>query len=216
MNRIVKQILSKTVFYRLYQMHRTWDWRRKGMKGPPPHLVKVQTVMRYARNKGIRLFVETGTYWGDMIQAVRGLYDEMWSIEVAHDLCVKAVKRFRSDPRIHIVEGDSAVVLPCVLRSISAPCVFWLDGHYSGGNTGRGVEDSPIKEELKHILGHHIRDHVILVDDARCFLGRDGYPTIEELTKQVQACRPEWIVSVVEDIIRIHGENITEHVHLET
>jgi hypothetical protein len=77
------------------------------------------------------------------------------------------------------MKGNSADLLPEVLRKIPASkrIIFWLDGHYSGGKTGKGEEYSPIVHELKIIVGSGRKD-IILIDDARCFDGNNGYPTI--------------------------------------
>jgi hypothetical protein len=45
----------------------------------------------------------------------------------------KAKHRFRADPNIHILQGDSGEILPKIMGDISQPCLFWLDEHYSGG-----------------------------------------------------------------------------------
>ena len=95
-------------------------------------------------------------------------------------------------------------VLPSLLTLIREPCLFWLDAHYSEGITVKSDLNTPILEELKHIFAHTIRGHVILIDDARCFTGREDYPTGEELKLFVAKKRPGWIFEVKDDIIRIH------------
>lgn len=89
------------------------------------------------------------------------------------------------------------------MRSLQDRALFWLDGHYSGGHTARGKQDTPIRQELRIIFGHRIKGHVILIDDARLFVGADGYPTLDELRRIVQTARPEWGVAVTDDVIRI-------------
>ena len=87
---------------------------------------------------------------------------------------------------------------------MNEPCLFWLDGHYSEGITAKGQLNTPILAELNHILNHSIKDHVILIDDARCFNGLDDYPTIDELKKIIVDKKPALQFSVADDIIRIH------------
>lgn len=77
-----------------------------------------------------------------------------------------------------------------------------MDGHYSDGITARGEKDCPIYEELEAILGEKPMDHVLLIDDARCFVGQGDYPTIEALTAFVQRKRPHYQLAVKNDIIR--------------
>jgi hypothetical protein len=82
--------------------------------------------------------------------------------------------------------------------------LFWLDGHYSGGITAKGRTDTPVAEELEHILTHPVMGHVVLIDDARCFVGQDHYPTLDELKEMILNKRPDWVFDVENDIIRVH------------
>jgi len=47
---------------------------------------------------------------------------------------------------------------------------------------------------------HPQKDHVILIDDARC-LGQDDYPTLEELTDILLKINPKYCISVRDDIV---------------
>jgi hypothetical protein len=181
-----------------------WRWLRLGKPLPPPHEVKQMTVIGYAKRCGTRVFIETGTYLGDMVRAVRNTFHQIYSIELSAELCKDAQKQFSDYRHISILEGDSAKVLPEILCLVEEPCLFWLDGHYSGGITVKGNKETPILEELKHILGHSIAEHVILVDDARCFVGQNGYPTLEELRRLVLTEYPDYVFEVKDDMVRIH------------
>jgi hypothetical protein len=55
------------------------------------------------------------------------------------------------------------------VRQLQEPALFWLDGHYSGVDTGKDELDTPVSAELEAILGSPVKGHVILIDDARCF-----------------------------------------------
>ena len=55
-----------------------------------------------------------------------------------------------------------------------------------------------------------MRDHVVLIDDARLF-GSGDYPTVDELAADVQGARPEWSVAVEDDIIRIARPDDLRH-----
>jgi hypothetical protein len=77
--------------------------------------------------------------------------------------------------------------MPSVLETIHEPALFWLDGHYSGGDTARGDDDTPIRRELEHISKHPMRGrHLIVIDDLRCFDGQNGYPSLEGLRQFTQ------------------------------
>ncbi len=195
--------LHPVVSYFLFQ-NEARRWESAGRVGPPPHLVKQATVRQYGSRFGLDTLVETGTYMGDMVAALRSDFVRIYSIELDEQLYRFACRRFRGHLRISLLQGDSSVVLPSLLASISSPCLFWLDGHYSGGTTARAGRNTPIVDELQAIVRHSVRGHVILIDDARCFVGKDDYPTIEELRQLVARLRSNLQFQVLEDIIRIH------------
>jgi hypothetical protein len=180
-------------------------WEQAGRPAPPPHGIKVRAVLDHARRFGTSTLVETGTYQGAMIDAVRESFKAVHSIELAEPLYEAAAAKYDGDDAIHIHLGDSGEVLAPLLAAIDAPCLFWLDGHYSEGFTACGTEASPVLRELETIWAHPIRGHVVLIDDARCFTGDDGYPTIAALQALAGERRPEFEFHVADDIIRIHA-----------
>jgi len=68
------------------------------------------------------------------------------------------------------------------MPKINEPALIWLDGHYSGGITGKSDINCPIYSELGAIFSTP-NDNVILIDDANCFDGTNDYPTYENLEK---------------------------------
>jgi hypothetical protein len=80
-----------------------------------------------------------------------------------------------------VLQGYSGNVIDRVMKEVSEPVLFWLDAHYSGGITTRGELNSPILAEPDIILAHPIKNHVILIDDARDFTGKGRYPTVPQL-----------------------------------
>ena len=178
-------------------------WERAGRPAPPPHLVKQRTIVRYAEDWGLPVLVETGTYKGDMVQAMLGRFKQIISIELGDDLCAAARERFRDRTDVELIHGDSGTQIATVVERLTTPALFWLDGHYSAGDTAKGSLDTPIYQELACTFAPGVPDHVVLVDDARCF-GRDaGYPTIDELSRFVRTRRPGARIVVEDDVIRI-------------
>jgi len=165
----------------IYRMRQSLAAKRWDGTGPAPHPVKQRNIKKYASKHQLRILVETGTYYGDMVEAMRDTFDRIYSIEVSKSLFEKAKRRFAKYPHIQILHGDSAIELGRIVSRLTAPALFWLDGHYSGGITEKGALDTPIYDELAHILSSTER-HVILIDDARCFGLDPNYPAIEELT----------------------------------
>lgn len=180
------------------------QWRLAGRPVPPPPFVKQAIVKDYQRRFGLRVFVETGTFAGDMIDAVKPRFQRIVSIELDPGWHARAVERFRSDGHVSLLQGDSGVRLQEVLASLTEPALFWLDAHYSGPITARGVVDSPIALELAALRAHPVKGHVVLIDDMRDFTGRDGYPTVDELVAWIRAGDPPAVVEVRDDVLRWH------------
>lgn len=179
------------------------SWVQSGRRLPVPHLAKQLTLREYAQEYSLKILVETGTYRGDMVEALKDDFDRIYSIELSEYLYHKAVKRFRSDRNVHLLRGDSGIELGHLMDRITVPALFWLDGHYSAGVTAKGEKDTPIFEELQHILKQCDQRHVILIDDARCFGSDPAYPSVRELHEFIMTLRNDVAFEVEDDSIRI-------------
>ena len=165
-------------------------------------------IREYAERHGLGTFVETGTYLGGTVEAVRGHFRRIYSIELDQTLHVRARAHFTAFSHVTLLQGDSGEVLPELLPRIGEPCLFWLDGHFSGGHTAKGRLATPIVAELQAIFAHPVDGHVILVDDARGFGTLPDYPSLDALRALVAARAPRLTFEVSDDIIRIqppHG-----------
>jgi len=178
-------------------------WIRSGKPLPGPHLYKRKVVKYYAKKFLTEIFIETGTYQGDMIHAVKKKFKQIYSIELDENLYKKTKKRFAMNYHISIIQGDSTVQLKKILSNINKPCLFWLDAHYSGEGTTRGSFETPIVKEIDLILTHSKLDHVILIDDARLFTGKNDYPSITKIKKLISDHHKDKVFVIMDDIIRI-------------
>jgi hypothetical protein len=183
-------------------------WKLSGRPVPPPHIVKQKIIKGYAERCKLNTFIETGTFMGEMIDAVLHTFSRIISVEVDQSLAERAQKKFSADSHVTIIRGDSSNVLPAIVADIKESCLFWLDAHYSGGVTGKSNIETPIIEELNILFNHYAFNHVILIDDAREFTGDNNYPTIAEVRDLVTDRCPDCIVRVKDDIIRIHRSDI--------
>jgi len=178
------------------------QWRLRGSPAPPPHIVKQRILLQYQKRRRFRTFVETGTYTGEMVAAMRPYFERVISIEMAPPIYEGTKRRFTGDSGVQLLLGDSGVLLPQVLAALDHPALFWLDGHYMGGATARADLDSPVRRELAALLRHRTRGHLVLIDDARLFTGTQGYPTLDDLRAEVVRERPGSRVDLAADIIR--------------
>jgi hypothetical protein len=178
-------------------------WKLRGETRGAAHLYKQKTIATYSRTYDLPVLVETGTYLGAMVYAMRNTFRRIYSVELSHRLFTKAQARFGRFSHISILEGNSAAVLPQLLHSLREPVLFWLDGHYSGGITSRADKDTPVLSEVTIILQQMKQEFVILIDDARLFVGNNGYPTLRELREFVTTSKPDLQFLMDKDIIRI-------------
>ncbi len=177
-------------------------WKLAGSPVPTPHPVKQFAIKECQLKSGYNILIETGTYKGDMVAAQRKNFTHIYSIELSTKLWADAVKKFQSFDNITILQGDSGNVLKDIIKLLDQPAIFWLDGHYSAGETAKGDKECPIFEELDCIFINNHFKHVLLIDDARCFNGQGDYPTIENLTEYIKSKNNQYQLEVKDDIIR--------------
>lgn len=202
------------LYHPLRDLRRSWRFQRKnaaatsrweatGRPMPAPDALKYRVIRAYARRYATPVMIETGTFYGDAIFALRREFREIHSVELARGLFDFNAEELAHHRHIHLHFGDSAVVLPRLVSQVTAPTLFWLDGHFCSGPSARADIDTPISAELDCILSRPPGCDVVLIDDARLFVGQDGYPSIEQLRTAVRARRPRASFEVDLDIIRI-------------
>ena len=181
------------------------EWSQFGTscrRDTPPTGFKHHVVSEYQKRYDHAVFIETGTFKGDMVNAQLHNFSKIISIELGRHLYRRACKRFAEDYNVTILRGDSGTLLYYIMRKLNEPAIFWLDAHFAGGITAGAKKKVPVMKELDAIFSSPF-NHVILIDDARGFDGTNHFPTIEDLTMYISRVRPELSVSVKDDIIRI-------------
>lgn len=179
-------------------------WRNQETRFLPlPHLMKQEILKGYALEYRLSILVETGTYMGEMVEALRESFERVYSIELSEKHAQRARRYFRGQRNVTILQGDSGDVIGGLMKEIDRPALFWLDGHWSADETARGKKSTPVMEELEHILRAEDLRHVILIDDARAFGKSEDYPTMDELRSFVLSLRKNVTIASEDDIIRI-------------
>ena len=176
-------------------------WQLAGRPIPAPPIVKQHILAAYLKRFRLRTLVETGTFTGETVEALRSRCTRVISIELEPALHAAALRRFARASNVTLLQGDSAVLLPKVLQQLDAPALFWLDGHYAGPGTA-GAGTSPLLAEIRTLLARAPRGDVILIDDARQLTGKDGYPALDDVCALIRRSRPHAEVVVADDIIR--------------
>ncbi len=212
MLRFLKNMVKKISVYprlskwitRRAQVKELIQWEKNGKPLPPPHIIKQQTLISYANKYGLKILVETGTYYGYMVEAMQKHFDHIYSIELSSELHNLAKSKLYRIKHIELIHGDSGIELKKVVNKIDENALFWLDGHYCCGElTAKGDKYTPIFQELEHIFSSKIRGHVVIIDDARCFETDPSYPGIDELINFIRSRRTDVNIEILDDSIRI-------------
>ncbi|HTY94091.1 MAG TPA: hypothetical protein VMC02_09395, partial [Steroidobacteraceae bacterium] len=98
--------------------------------GPPEDLV-----LRLKEILGLQEFIETGTFRGDTAAWAARHFARVTTIEWAESYHAAAQQRFRATPGVRALRGHSVEVLEAIVPELKAAALFWLDAHWSGGDT---------------------------------------------------------------------------------
>lgn len=143
-------------------------------------------------------FIETGSYLGDGIQlALNSGFETIYSIELCKDLHNKCKERFKDNNKVNLLQGDSSIILNQLLqKDPNISYTFWLDGHYSGPHTAKGLKECPLIEELEAILSRSEKvSDLIYVDDMRIYRDFDSSVNEANILKLVNKYKPHATIS---------------------
>jgi len=108
------------------------------------------------------VFVETGSNFGEGIQlAIDAGFKDIYSIELNQEYYEHCVARFKEYSNVHLIFGDSRLVMDELLSKIDEPITFWLDAHYYKESI------CALSQEIEAISKHHIKTHTFIIDDLR-------------------------------------------------
>lgn len=164
--------------------------------------------MQFARDLrdrlGLTRAVETGTYRGSTARGLAGVFPAVVTIELSPDLADGARRALTDVPQVTVVQGHSVQRL-AEERDSAQPTLFFLDGHWSGGQTGGADDECPVLEELRTIGAGH-PDDCFLVDDARLFASAPPpphqprqWPELIEIFDLLRELHPEHVVTMLAD-----------------
>jgi hypothetical protein len=178
------------------------QWAKRRYLEPSPHFVKMICLEQFGIPNSV--WVETGTYLGETSLALARFSPRVITIEPSQFLFDGAVRRLGHLDNVELINGLSEEVFPYLLPSLNGDVSFWLDGHFSEGNTFRGPKETPIAEELREIskVRKQLGRVSVLIDDVRLFGRGDeinqGYPPLNFLVDWARDEGLDW--EIVHDI----------------
>jgi hypothetical protein len=178
-----------------------------------------------AQSLGLEVFVETGTFEGDTLEAMGSIFPERHSIELSPTLCARARERFEGKVGVHLYQGESPECLAEVRKALGErPALYWLDAHWCAGQDTAGEKSQcPLLQELRQLNPLREND-VVLIDDARLFLCPpphphevSDWPALQEVLEAFLQIRRGHRLMVVDDVMVIYPEKcralVDDHAH---
>ena len=179
MKKIIKKIISKNEFLKNLKEYILWK-RRKFSENSPPY-IKREIIKKYTPINSI--FIETGTYKGEMILNLYKHFAFCYSLEPSKKYYDSSLKILKNIKNKSIINDSSENVLEETLKKIleqnNKNFVFYLDGHFMEKDSFKGSKETPIEIEL-NIIEKYFNDFdkfTIIVDDFRLFGERKDYPS---------------------------------------
>jgi hypothetical protein len=163
----------------------------RGLVAQPAQRSKRRHLLALFREGGHDTLIETGTYRGETVRFFLPYAKRIVSIEIDATLHQLARHRFAANDNVEILLGDALEMTPRLVAELDGSCLLWLDGHFSGGATGRGELEEPVVEILRRVRElPSPHGMTVVVDDLRRF-GRDpGVPPLYSLIDAARVAFP--------------------------
>lgn len=150
-------------------------------------------------------FIETGTLEGNTILAMDNYFSVLYTIEYSEKYYNYTKNKYNGN-KINFILGDSSIVFEELLPHIKNKTIFFLDGHWSGGDTGKSSKDCPLIEEVTSINNLFVNEGIIIIDDFRLF----------GLNKSSGKLNEDWSEISKDKILNILQDRVTNVYHFDS
>lgn len=165
-----------------------------------------EVVLQFKQKGNITNFVETGTFRGGTCFWAGAHFEKVYTIEIDPEISRSTAARPECPKNISFFVGNSKDVLPEVVTLLQGRSIFWLDGHWCNVTEIGKEMECPLIDEIKALKD--LSDAVILIDDARAFLGplppphnHADWPTVDEIFLLLKQQYPQHLVTIADDVI---------------
>ena len=204
MKNIIKSLCLKILNLKLdiNELDEVLVWQNiYNFEEPFPHFIKKKVLQKYSSKDTI--WIETGTYIGKTAEFLSRISKFIFTIEPSEKYFEYSREHLSKVANLKIIKGTSEEHLERIISEIDDDSIvsFWLDGHWSGGDTFKGDQDTPIKSELESISKYiqKFNKITVLVDDFRLFdknyKKNEIYPEKEYLIKWANDNNLNWKIS---------------------
>ncbi|QQR89111.1 MAG: hypothetical protein IPJ88_12930 [Myxococcales bacterium] len=157
----------------------------------PHSYSKFRNINAVRRRSGAKVLVETGTFRGVTTKRCAPHFEKIFTIELDPTLAAESRRYLSVFDHVKVIEGDANEEVTKLLheRQIESPAVFFLDGHFSGGQTAHGDLAEPALVVLEELAKHLDCVAGIIIDDFREFGVAPGWP---EKWKLIRLCEEKF------------------------
>jgi hypothetical protein len=163
-------------------------------------------------NMKLDIFVEGGTYKGYTAKSMSASFRKVYTVEKSGVMFDIAKENLKGMSNITMLKGDTREHLKNILEE-NDNIMFWLDAHWSGGDTYGEEDECPLIEELE-IIFDYPKNYVILIDDARLFLAPPPYPhnykNWQSIKDILESIPMNWEFIEYEDVIYLYPNHMED------
>ena len=164
-------------------------------------------LVHLAREFSIGTFIETGTFKGATAAWAAEEFERVVTIELSRELDEPTVAQFGHLQNVEFIFGDSRDELARIVPELTEPALFWLDGHWSGGQTYGAEDQCPLLAEIEAINRSPL-EHFLVIDDARLFESPppkpgklEAWPPLADVMDALRAADHDPYIVIFEDTI---------------
>lgn len=158
-------------------------------------------------SSGNLIFVEMGTHTGDTAEWASSFSKKVFTIELSPKYCEMSKTRLSQRSNVQCIFGDSSIAIRDLVAQSDSTWLYWLDGHFSFGDTAGAEMECPLLQELE-ALEKSKSIPCILIDDAKLILSppppphrQEDWPSFDDIVHALKKICPQYYITLTEDVL---------------